>query len=343
MHEDAAVEALTAVLQRLNIPLLASGADSHADVLVDLDGSRLALELKHYALVDVPRAAQLLHAEDLSQRSRGSRLVVVGDRVVAGARDMLRDAGQSWLDLRGHLYLNAPGLRIDVTTPALAERSATTGWPSGRVGLATAVDILLHRPDHVAVREIARRIKAAPSSVSRVIRGLREEGLLDERSRPDLRELFWAAAPRWRPDWVPVERHPLPSEAVNHPLLGLSLDEPSQAGWALTGDVAAAHLGAPIGLPTGAPLDFYLPSRVGHRRAVAILGENRTTPTPAARVAVAPIPAACEHRVDVASWRDEHWLLTRSLFVGLDLARDPGRGREILDAWEPAAGGPRVW
>ena len=35
----------------------------------------------------------------------------------------------------------------------------------------------------------------------------------------------------------------------------------------------------------------------------------------------------------------EHWPLANPLFVALDLARDPGRGRQILDGWQP----PRPW
>jgi hypothetical protein len=35
--------------------------------------------------------------------------------------------------------------------------------------------------------------------------------------------------------------------------------------------------------------------------------------------------------------------LAHPLFVALDLAADPGRGREILDGWTPPADVARVW
>jgi DNA-binding transcriptional ArsR family regulator len=211
---------------------------------------------------------------------------------------------------------------------------------TGRVGIGTALDLLLCAPRQVVVREVARRIGASPSTVSNAVKALRDEGLVDDRGAPDLKALFSVTAKRWKPDWVAVARYPDPVGPMRNPALELGFDDPRSAGWALTGDVAAAHLGAPIGLVSGAPPDIYVPSRQAHRLAVSTLEESRQGTPPAARLAVPPVIAACEQRVGIAQ---STWLLTRPVFVALELAQDPVRGTEILDGWTPEHGGVRVW
>jgi hypothetical protein len=49
----------------------------------------------------------------------------------------------------------------------------------------------------------------------------------------------------------------------------------------------------------------------------------------------------CTQRIHLI---DETWPLAQPLFVALDLAQDPDRGRELLDGWTPPTeAGPRVW
>jgi hypothetical protein len=59
-------------------------------------------------------------------------------------------------------------------------------------------------------------------------------------------------------------------------------------------------------------------------------------------VRVAPVRAACSHRVDLMNNPFE-WPLAHPVFVALDLAQDAGRGREILNAWAPPERWARVW
>jgi len=40
---------------------------------------------------------------------------------------------------------------------------------------------------------------------------------------------------------------------------------------------------------------------------------------------------------------NQRWPLAQPLFVALDLAQDPGRGREILNDWTPPEPWHRVW
>ncbi len=57
-------------------------------------------------------------------------------------------------------------------------------------------------------------------------------------------------------------------------------------------------------------------------------------------VRVAPVPAACSHRVDLSA---ATWPLAAPVFVALDLAQDAGRSREILAGWTPPEPWTRVW
>ena len=50
---------------------------------------------------------------------------------------------------------------------------------------------------------------------------------------------------------------------------------------------------------------------------------------------VAPVPMVCSRRVDATAWANQEWPLAHPLFVALDLAQDPNRGTEILQAWTP--------
>lgn len=314
--------------------------DRGYDIAVDVDGGRVYLEIASYALVDVPRALHIVRSLSADQIDPARpAMLVIGQRIVEGARAELRRAGVSWFDRRGHLYLRAPGLRIDTRTGSESSQLRSAG---GRVRLAVAIDLLLHSPAHLVVRETARRIGAAPSSVSEAAKSLREDGVLEAGGASDPPGLFWLAADLWKPAWTAVERYPHPDSAMRNPALRLGFDDPSSGGWALSGDLAAAHLGAPIGLKSGAAPDLYVPGAQVHRLAVSILGRG-SEERPSARIAVQPVSPVCEERIDVASETDEVWLVARPLFVALDIAQDPGRGVEILRDWHPAPWGLRVW
>jgi hypothetical protein len=347
MRPEEATQVLAQTLAKSHMHTVPAPAGDHrSDLTLDLGGRRMRLQVKYYILIDRSRALQVLRDLDSTvhslERNTDVIPVVVSDRIVGGAREQLREAGVSWFDLRGHLYLNGPGLLIDISTERVTQPGSSSRAFAGRVGLGTAIDILLTRPRQVVVRETARHIGAAASTVSAAMKSLRDEGLMDERGAVDLEALFWATAREWKPQWVSVGRYPHPEGPMRNPALKLGLDNPTEPGWALGGDLAAAQLGAPIGLASGGAPDLYVPSRQAHRLACSILGEARETAVPAARLAVAPVAAVCEDRVDFTTMHDEHWLIARPLFVALDLAQDPGRGAEILQSWDPV-GGVRVW
>lgn len=324
-------------------PVDTGRSDLGAALTIAVDGRLLSFDLKYYALVDLPRATHLSSlAARLSSSASAAISVVVSDRIVEQARQELRRAGVCWFDLRGHLFLTAPGLRVDVDTPRLSGVKRSPEPIAGRVGLATAIDILLQGPQsRASVRDTARRIHAAPSSVSVAMKALRQANFMDDQGA-DLPALFWATVPYWTPFWVGVSRHPHPDGPMRNPALQIGLDTDG-AGWALTGDLAAAALGAPLGVPSGAPPQLYVPTRQAHRLATSILEESSSSASPKARLAVAPVRAACQQRIDAADRHSEPWLLARTLFIALDLAQDPGRGTEILREWRPSIGGDRVW
>ncbi len=334
---------LSEILRTLGVAVPGNGPDDAPGLQVDVGGRRLDVAIEEFSLVDQPRALSIIGAYGRMGGSEGNESihVVVGERIVAGARDLLRGAGHSWCDLRGHLYLTGPGLLVDTDFSVDVDRPGPARGITGRVPLGTAIDLLLHGSEVSGVREIARRIGAAPSSVSVVLKSLREEGLADK-STVDQESLFWAVADAWKPQWTPVQGDPGSLIQMRTPALRLGFDGRADAGWALSGDLAAAQLGAPIALGGNAAPDLYLPTRTSHRLALSML-RPATTDGFAARVALAPAAAVCEQRVDVDRAGAQTWLLARPLFIALDLAQDPGRGQEILRAWTPEEGGSRVW
>jgi hypothetical protein len=149
----------------------------------------------------------------------------------------------------------------------------------------------------------------------------------------------------WSIAWgIHLARLPVPGDnaTMTEPLrLGLH-DAENTIGWALTDSAAAVAYGAPLAVRTGQLLDFYVPDQAILRRATTLLGAASSRSQARCAVRVAPVPAACSHRVDVVASPFE-WPLAHPVFVALDLAQDAGRGREILDAWTPPERWARVW
>lgn len=269
--------------------------------------------------------------------------VLVSERVSAGVEGILAAADWGWLDRRGRLHIHAPGLMIDRDVPAQVERPSPEVHEarrvlSSRVGLAVAAEVLLtpHAPNRV--REIARRVDAAPSRVSTVLAALRNEALLLADNTPLVPELFDEIAAVWRPKRVALRRRPT-LEDLDAGLGIVSSDDLVAPGLALHGALAANALGAPVVLGGDHPPDFFVPDDATLRAVVREFGTAEAGDDREATVAVAPVLSACEYRVAVP---DVPWPVTRALFVALDLAVDAARGRESLDDWDPADA-DRVW
>ena len=121
--------------------------------------------------------------------------------------------------------------------------------------------------------------------------------------------------------------------------LAYELDHLATEGWAAAGDRAALELGAPLFATDERPF-FWVSTQTEMRRAQRTLG-NTDRENCKAIVAVAPTPLVCTRRLPTTKAL-KPWPLAHPVFLALDLARDPGRGHEILDKWKPE-GIARVW
>jgi hypothetical protein len=342
---QVAVDSFVAAAEALGIEVTSElDDDSGADAVIRLRGGpEFPVRMKVASLVTGVSAADQLRR--WSEPPRGGPVdVVVADRITADGREFLTRAGWSWLDLRGHMRLVGPGLIVDADVPVpsvpLPERAGIVG----RVGVEVATQLLLDPDGQVGIRSTAAALGRSPSAVSRVLHLLRAAGLVDDERRPAVPDLFWELAAHWKPVSHPLAGLPGPGRGPENVVLRLGLDDvETTTGWALSDTVAAAVYGAPVAMRADHARDFYVPDEGTVRRAIQVLGSATTRAASAGRVRLAPVPAVCSQRVDASTWADEPWPLANPLFVALDLAQDPGRGREILEGWTPEAPWRRVW
>jgi hypothetical protein len=335
-----------AVLVGLNVPARRRGGAENVDlVLVNPSGGQLGVEVKRMSLASGDRLSRRLREWTSELADPSTVGVVVADRTTREARELLLKAGWGWFDLRsGHIHLVGPGLFVDADLPELQLPSDRPVPLSGRVGIEVAALMLLAPDEPAAVRRLASQIGRAPSSVSDALSGLREGGLLDEQRRPVVPDLFWELAQRWGSKQADVITVPGPGRGAVNDALGLALDDVADGvGWALSDTLAAVAYDAPISARSDHVPDFYVPDEATLRRAVQLLGAAHDHASRAATVKVAPVRIVCSRRVDATAWTRQEWPLAQPLFVALDLAQDPGRGREILEGWTPPDPWRRVW
>jgi len=339
-----ALDALTSAVGSLGLAVRPGEVDASPNqdlAVVFPDGREVGLQVKTVALITADSVPGLLRRWSTSETEGGR--VVVADRITAEARTSLNQAGWGWLDLRGHLRLTGPGLFIDSDVPVLVGPETDRQGIIGRVGIELAALLLLDPARRIGVRAAAAALSRAPSSISEAFAALRGAGLVDEDNKPALPALFWELAKHWKPVSCDVASVPIPGGRDNAALrLGMD-DVESTVGWALTDTVGAAAYGAPVSIRADHPPDFYVPDQGTLRRSVQLLGTATTATMRASRVRIAPVSLVCSRRIDAAGWAAEEWPLANPLFVALDLAQDPGRGKEILDGWTPGRVGIRVW
>ncbi len=313
-------------------------------VVVSPQGIRVPIEVKRRSLVTERDLPQLLLDEGKDTAPRAT-YVVVADRVTERARVELRSRGWGWLDLRGHVHLEAPGVFIDArVTPSDGATESSKEPLAGRVGLELAT-LLLMRPDAaLGIRASAAELGRAPSSVSEEMSRLRDAGFVGQDHRPVVPGLFNALAGRWQPDSVDVALLPAPHEDLLDQALRIAADDSEdRPGWALGGSLAAVAYGAPLHVSGAYPPDLYVPDTVTLRRATQLIGTARSHEDRAGTLRLAPVSAVFSGRVDGKPHGDSAWPLVHPLFVALDLAQDPGRGAEALASWDPLGGWQRVW
>lgn len=345
--EHALVDALEAV--GLTASLIDSVGDT-ADIEVRTpDGRTLLIEAKYRSLASsdaLPRQlGQFAHQLARIQTGAGKHVigVLIADRITEDARAMLQSAGWGWLDLRGRLHLAAPGIYVHADIPPANTHTMASDDPfAGRAGLEVAVELLLNPAQSVGVRSLAHEIGRAPSTVSEVLARLRRANLIDAEHIPSIPDLFWGLASAWRPVTADVASLPSPGDRAVFDALRINDDINAGTGWALTDTTAAAFYGAPVGLRADHPPDFYVPDMRTLRRATQVLGAAADPGARAATLKAAPVAATCAARVRIGE-SEGSWPIVRPLFVALDLAKDPSRGREILAQWTPPEPWARVW
>jgi DNA-binding transcriptional ArsR family regulator len=320
---------------------------SSVDFWVDTPGgTRVPVEVKYTALASVDGLPRQLDRWEraLPATVDGQDLlkVLVADRVTAAARDLLRDLGWGWLDLRGHLHLAAPGIFVhaDVNLPNGPKQRHSDPF-SGKSGLEVAVELLLTSGQRIGIRALAKRINRSPSTVSETLGRLRQAHLVDDDLSPVVPDLFWSLASVWHPPSVDVASLPDSGDHAVGAALKVGLERDAASGWALSDSPAAIVYDAPIALRSHYPPVLYVPDDVTVRRAVQLLGTASDPSNRAGTLRPAPVRAVCSQRV--IGYANSNWPLAQPLFVALDLAQDPGRGREILADWTPPKRWSRVW
>lgn len=317
---DAAVEALGPI------------DDREGELRIDTDGRSIT------ALVATRADLRPVHAESLEPPGAGRAGVLVADRISDASRQVLRDRGWGWLDRRrGALRVWAPGLRIDTTvTPTVAPdvrpKVANPFTPAGRM---LALWLLTHPAEHASPRALHRDLGISAGQVSNLLQALLAENLLRKDRTPLVPELFWALAEHWAP-----RRHALASLPTAAELA--SATELRTDRWVLSDTAAALALGAPVVARPDWPPDLYLPDE---RSLSWLLGRSVLAPEwsqRSATVAVAPTPLVCDPRLRRPG---SSWPLAHPVVVALDLAADRGRGRQVVEEWDPdpAEGVVRVW
>ncbi len=294
--------------------------------------------------------------------ARGSK-VIVANQLSEEAKDYLtehnarlRSFGWSWLDRRGELQLNHPHasgvIHFDSTVvPTGGNQRWKTAAPGsdgpirGRAGIGWTSALLLDPDEPPSIRAVARETQMSHGAIGEASKRLREAGLVLPSGQPDIPDLFWALAAVWGPTRAaPVTSVPTMEVADR---LHANADGPAQSmipGWCLGGDESAAAWGAPL-FAAGVRPWIWVPTEGDGRRAERALG-TASWDESAAVVAVPPTALVCLRRTTPPT--DERALsflpTAHPLFLALNLAQDPSRGREILDQWHlDQPGFRRVW
>ncbi len=247
--------------------------------------------------------------------------IVVADRISAAGRDVLREAGWSWLDRRGHLRIWVPGLRME-TDVALGggDGRGATASPWTPLGLEVALHALCHPADPVRARAVAADIGRSVGGTQEVVARFAEQGLIGRTSRlPLLPDLFWETAANWPDDdWTAVPAD-LPDVVE---VLG--------ADALVRVDERAATLGgARIAAAGSLPARCYLHGRGALRRVRSAFGTSGE-----ARTFLRPSPVTWLPELDGFGPDADHpWHVAAPMVCALRLAKDPARGREIVEDW----------
>ena len=265
----------------------------------------------------------------------GSYVVLVARRLSATMRADLAQHGIGFFDARGYLRLWRRPLLVDITMSPL-ESSDVGGSALLRLDTPSLLDVALGVLDGTiaagGVRAAAAVLGRSPGTVSKLLAALRSGHLANADSEPTVPDLFDSVADVWHPIRVPLADLPRAGGGATNNRLQLGFDDLGGPGWVLADAFAAAAWGAPVVLSGDAPPDFYVPDPRTLRLARTLLGDAQFG-RHACTVAVAPAPFVCRHRYDRTHVFNNPFMAPSPVVAALDLAVDPGRGRETLERW----------
>ena len=290
------------------------------DLLLQVGDRRILVEVKtRVSEADVDSVIQQLRTYSTATKADG--VLVVADRISAPAREVLNSHGIGWLDRRGHFRLREPGLVIDTDVPSLLPE------PSNRIvelfaptGCDVAIALLLAHSERLGTMEVAHRTGRSPGRVSELLSAIRDDGLVERDGTLLIPDLFNTLAADWSPRWYRVASVPPPASFYR-----------------LSGTLAALWHDAPVVATADWPAEIYVDDRWTLRH---VLSSMRLAEDQPALATVAVCPSHYGFAVE-AGFNDE-FPVANHVIVALDLAQDPGRGREILANWSPV-GHDRVW
>ena len=285
-----------------------------SEQLVETDGREIAVVTR--------RSVSETEAEGLARQLAGG--IIVADRISAGARLALAKGRVAWLDRRGHLQLRGATLRIDADVPPLVEPEPTRVTDLfAPTGLDVGIALLLDPERPRGTMEVAAKIERSPGRVSEILAAMRDKGLVDRENRPAVPDLFDEMAEIWAPAWRPIGTLPPEPDADIH---------------RLSGTLGAIWHGAPVVAAVDWPPDLYVRDRSELRAVLRAHGALPGSPI-AGRVAVCPSRYGWSK---LPEHLNSDFPVANLVVVALDLAQDRGRGREVLESWEPE-GHTRVW
>lgn len=270
----------------------------------------LSVRLAHHHRVSVTPSTALR----LVQEHPGPGFVV-GDIIHADAADILMQHGWSFWDRRGRLRLWLPDQEFRLDVNGLRSSVASTDGPdpansivgAGAISVAVAL-LTANDPTTIGVRDIARAVGMNPSTISRARSKLIDVAVIEADGSPLPNELFWATSRAWRPKTSLVD------------------NAPSEDGWVLSGDDAAARHGAAV---FGGRGRWYTTVPDTLRRYVL----RHRSDDGHHEIALAPTPLVTATAVDG---------LVHPVIAALDLSTT-SRGREILTTWTNPSIGKPVW
>lgn len=316
--EQTGASEIAAALKRAGVP-----ASVRGDGTLVVDGAAVRLELRRMAVV-TPAIAR-----GLRKPAKDSLGVVVADRISEEARRELVARGWGWLDRRGHVRLWGHGLRVATEVERLVPAPARARFASvfPPVGIEVALALLKEPDRDWTVKDLASKLGRAASGVSERLRALRDGGLVDRRNHPMRPDLFWELVGPWHERATGLAEFPgLTGSFARLSWLGLPSD------WVLTDTQAALLLGAPVVASADGPPDFYVPQPSFVDLAMSHFGSARGD----AAATVRPIRYAGIHEAEPFRTTAAGFRVAHPVVVALDLAHDRARGREIVDAWDPA-------